>query len=377
MDNPLLKLEALGQSIWMDFIRRSTLTSGDLKRLIDEDGLSGVTSNPSIFEKAIAQGTEYDDEIGSLARQGKPVKMIYEALTIEDIRMTADIFRPVYDRLEGRDGFVSLEVSPHLAHDTVGTLVEARHLWQEVNRPNLFIKVPATKEGLPAIQQLIAEGINVNITLLFGLPRYGQVVEAYLAGLEALFRQRKALDRVASVASFFLSRIDVLLDPVLEKLMQEKGPWAALAAELHGQSAIASAKVAYQNFQEIFAGPRFRSLARQGARAQRLLWASTSTKNPAYSDVKYIEPLIGPETINTLPLETIDAYRTHGQPASRLSEGAEEARRTLADLAKAGIALDQSTQQLEDEGVKKFNDAYDQLMAVLSEKSKVVEHSHR
>jgi transaldolase len=367
-ENPLVTLESFGQSLWMDFIRRDTVTSGELKRLIEQDGITGVTSNPSIFEKAIGGSHDYDDQIRNLARQGKSSDDIYQAITIQDIQMAADVFRPVFNRTHGGDGYVSLEVSPRLAHDTAETIKEAQRLWNAVERPNLMIKVPGTKEGLPAIEQLIGEGLNINITLLFGLPRYQQVAEAYLAGLEALAGRGKAVDKAASVASFFLSRIDVLLDPLLEKKINEAGPNAGLAAELHGQAAIASAKAAYGMYRELFYSPRFNRLARLGARTQRLLWASTSTKNPAYSDVKYVEPLVGVDTINTLPIETIDAYRQHGKPSLQLDQGMAEARRTLKDLGKLGIKLDAVTQQLEDEGVDKFNKALDQLMAVINEK---------
>jgi transaldolase len=367
-DNPLLKLEAFGQSIWMDFIQRGMIASGQLKQLVEEDGLCGVTSNPSIFEKAIAGSHDYDDAIRALVLEGKSVDQIYDALTVQDIQRATDLFRPVYDRLDGKDGFVSLEVSPRLAHDTAGTIADARRLWVAVDRPNVMIKVPGTIEGLPAIQQLIGEGINVNITLLFGLPRYRQVAEAYLAGLEILAAQGKPLESVASVASFFLSRIDVLLDPTLEKLMATDKSKAEFAKTFHGQVAIFSAKAAYQIYQEIFASERFGKLKAQGARTQRLLWASTSTKNPAYSDLKYVEALIGPETIDTIPLETLAAYRDHGKPASHLNEDGVQAADTLRRLSEAGIDLDAVTQQLEDEGVQKFVKAFDVLMNTLKEK---------
>ncbi len=287
---------------------------------------------------------------------------------MEDIRWAADLFRPTYDRLNGADGFVSLEVSPGLAHDTAGTIAEARRLWAAVDRPNLFIKVPSTKEGLGAIEQLIGEGINVNITLLFGLPRYREVIEAYLSGLEKLAQAGGSLERVASVASFFLSRIDVLVDPMLEKLMQAGGASEEIAGSLHGQAAIASAKMAYQIYKELFGSERFMRLAQKGARSQRVLWASTSTKNPKYSDVKYVEPLIGPDTINTVPIETLDAYRDHGKPAATVEEAVQDARAVLEGLNQVGIDIDQVTQQLEDEGVEKFNKALDQLMSSLKEK---------
>ena len=366
--NPLLVLETFGQSVWLDFLRRNALDNGEIQGLIDQDGVSGLTSNPSIFEKAIAGSHDYDNSIRSMSLEGKSIDEIYRALTVEDIQHAADLLRPTYDRSEGGDGFVSLEVSPKLAHDTAGTITEARHLWTAVNRPNLLIKVPGTREGLPAIQQLIGEGINVNITLLFGLPRYRAVAEAYLAGLETLAAQGKPLNRIASVASFFLSRIDVLIDPLLAKMSTQGGPASEMLAGLQGQAAIASAKAAYQIYLELFGSPRFQKLSQQGAHPQRLLWASTSTKNPAYSDVKYVEPLIGPQTINTMPPETIVAYRAHGSPASRLEEGTQAAHQALEGLRQAGLDLDALTQQLEDEGVLKFSQAFEQLMAALQAK---------
>jgi transaldolase len=366
--NPLLKLESLGQSIWLDSISRPMLTSGALKRLIEEDGLSGVTSNPAIFEKAIAETNDYDEAIRSLAIDGKGVDEIYEHLVVHDIKLTADQLRPIYDRLEGRDGFVSLEVSPLLAHDTEGTVAEAHRLWAAVDRPNMFIKVPATTEGLPAIRRLISDGININITLLFGLSRYRQVVQAYLAGLEDRVVQGKPIDRVASVASFFLSRIDTMIDPILERKFEEGGRKGMLAKALRGEVAVSSAKAAYRIFKEIYNSASFTYLSQQGGRVQRLLWASTSTKNPAYSDVKYVEPLIGSETINTLPMETLRAYRDHGKPAVRLSTDLAKAERILKSLPDIGINLDQVTHSLEDEGVEKFIKPFDLLMAMLSEK---------
>jgi transaldolase len=371
-ENPLLKLSAFGQSIWLDYIRRQMIDAGELKKLIDEDGLKGVTSNPAIFQKAIAGSADYDEAIRTLAQAGKSVEAIYQVLTVEDVQRAADLFRPTYDRMAGQDGFVSLEVNPHLAHNTQGTVAEARLLWQALARPNVLIKVPATQAGLPAIRQLISEGINVNITLLFGLPRYREVAEAYIAGLEARAAQGQPLNRVASVASFFLSRIDVLLDPRLEKLAAAGGPQAQTARDLIGQVAIASAKKAYRIYQEIFGSARFQKLAAPGARVQRLLWASTSTKNPAYPDLKYVEPLIGADTINTLPPDTLEAYRDHGDPAARLTEGVDRAVGNLARLPELGIDLDQATQQLEDEGVEKFNQPFDSLMATLEGKRREV-----
>ena len=366
--NPLLGLETFGQSVWLDFLSRNALDSGEIQRLIDEDGVSGLTSNPSIFEKAIAGSHDYDKAIYSMAHDGKSSREIYEALTIRDIQHAARLFRPIYGHLEGGDGFVSLEVSPKLAHDTTGTIAEAHHLWAAVNRPNLLIKVPGTREGLPVIRQLVGEGINVSITLLFGLPRYREVVEAYLDGLEILVAHGKPLTRVRSVASFFLSQIDTLIDPILEKKRLEGGPGAEVAAGLHGQVAIASAKAAYQIYKEYFGGERYRKLAKMGARSQHVVWASTGTQNPEYSDVKYIEPLSGCETINTMPYETLDAYRQHGKPAATVEEGVQEAYRVLEALPQVGIDLDALTQQLEEDGVAKFNQAFDQLMAALKAK---------
>ena len=366
--NPLLRLEALGQSVWLDDLTRNKLDDGEIKQLIDRDGLSGLTSNPSIFEKALSGSHAYDNAIHTAVLNNKSAEETYQSITFEDIQRAADLFRPLYDRLAGADGFVSLEVSPKLAHDTPGTVAEARKFWTAVNRPNLFIKVPATREGLPAIQQLIGEGINVNITLLFGLVRYQEVADAYLGGLETLATQGKPLAQVSSVASFFLSRIDVLVDPLLEKLpVGEKKAGLNIGA-LHGQVAIASAKVAYQIYKEIFGGERYRKLAPLGARTQRLLWASTGTKNPAYSDVKYVEALIGRETINTMPPETVLAYREHGKPSPQLEKSVPEAYKVLDGLRQVGIDLDALTQQLEDEGVDKFNKAYDELLAALREK---------
>jgi transaldolase len=362
-ENPLRKLEAFGQSIWLDFIRRGVLDSGELAQLIEDDGLGGVTSNPAIFQKAIAETGDYDEAIRALAQHS--AEEIYNRLTVEDIRRTADLFRPIHEKTGGRDGFVSLEVSPHLARDTAATLLEARRLWREVGRPNVMIKIPGTREGLPAIQQLIGEGLNINVTLLFGLPRYREVAEAYLTGLEERAAEKRPLQGVSSVASFFLSRIDVLVDPLLERTVQEGGPAALLASELRGEVAIASAKAAYQIYRELFGGERFRKLAEKGAFSQRLLWASTGSKNPEYSDVKYVEALIGPETVNTVPLETLAAYHDHGRPEARLMEGGMEAMGRLERLPEVGIDLDALTRQLEDEGQEKFVKPFDSLMKSL------------
>jgi transaldolase / glucose-6-phosphate isomerase len=363
--NPLLKVREFGQSIWLDFLRRKLISSGELKGLIEEDGLRGITSNPSIFDKAIAGSHDYDVDIRGLALQGKSAEEIYEVLTIKDVQDAADLFRPLYNASGGESGFVSLEVNPHLAHDVEGTVSEARRLWKELDRPNVFIKVPATMEGLECIRRLIGEGININVTLLFGLPRYRQVAQAYILGLEDRAKAGKPLETISSVASFFLSRIDVLVDPMLEKTMDSGGNKASLSEKAHGQVAIASAKEAYQMYKEIFGGERFRKLQEKGARPQKVLWASTSTKNPNYPDIKYVEPLIGPQTINTLPHETLDAYRDHGDPAPRLEENIETAREVLGRLPELGIDIDQVTQRLEDEGIEKFNRPFDDLVANL------------
>ena len=366
--NPLKQVEALGQSIWLDYIRRDLITSGELRRLIEEDGLRGMTSNPAIFEKAIVASHDYDADIQTMALQGKSATEVYAALSQRDVQSAADEFRALYDKTDGRDGYVSLEVNPRLAHDTNGTLEEARRLWVALNRPNVFIKVPATDEGLPAIQQLISEGINVNVTLLFGLPRYRQVAEAYIAGIEARAGQGKSVKHVASVASFFLSRIDSMVDPLLENLIAQGGKDEAVAKKVHGQVAIASAKMAFQIYKELFICARFKKLTVLGARAQRLLWASTGTKNPAYSDVKYIEALIGPDTVNTIPVETLNAFRDHGNPKFRLEQNVAEADWIINELHEMGIRLVQMTQRLENEGVEKFNLPFDKLMDSLAER---------
>jgi transaldolase len=367
--NPLKTLGTFGQSIWLDYIRRDLITSGQLRRLIEEDGLRGMTSNPSIFEKAIVDSHEYDQDIRTMASQGKGVNAIYETLSQRDVQSAADEFRSVYDKTAGLDGYVSLEVNPHLARDTKGTVAEAQRLWKMLARPNVFIKVPATTEGLSAIQELISEGINVNVTLLFGLPRYRQVADAYLAGLAARTASGKPINHVASVASFFVSRIDGLVDPLLEKIIGQGGDKADLAKTVRGQVAIASAKMAYQLYKEMFGSARFKTLADRGARAQRLLWASTSTKNPDESDVKYVEALIGPDTVNTAPLETLDAYRDHGDPKPRLEQDIAEARLVMERLQKLGINIDLVTQQLEDDGVMKFNKPFDKLLQTLASTS--------
>jgi transaldolase len=366
--NPLREAAEFGQSIWLDYLSRRILTSGELVSLIQEDGLKGVTSNPTIFEKAIGQSDDYDAAIAELASHDMSPAEIYEALVVDDIRLTADLLRPVYDRLDGRDGFVSLEVSPHLAHDTAGTVLEARRLWARVARPNLFIKVPGTWEGVAAFRQLIAEGININVTLLFGIPRYRAIAEAYLDGLSDRVPRGLPLERVSSVASFFLSRIDVLVDPLLDQIKAQGGTRGEMAASLRGQVAIACAKVAYKQYRDLVAGPRYQALVPRGAQPQRVLWASTGTKDKSYSDVKYVDALIGPETVNTMPLETINAFRDHGDPVPRLEAGVQAAMGVLGRLAELGVDLQAVTRQLEDEGVEKFIKPYDKLLDTIGKK---------
>ncbi len=360
--NPLVKVGSFGQGVWLDYIHRHLIESGELKGLIVEDGLRGITSNPSIFDEAIEGSEAYDEVIRGLGRKGKSAAEIYETLATEDVGRAADILRPVFDKLSGRDGFVSIEVNPHLARGEEATVEEARLLWKRLSRPNVMIKVPATAEGLKAIRRLIAEGMNVNATLLFGLPRYRLVAEAFISGLEDRVARGLTVAGIASVASFFLSRMDVMVDPMLEKAGTAEG------GELRGQVAIASAKVAYQMYKEIFGAERFRSLARRGAQPQRLLWASTGSKDPRYSDLKYVEALIGPETVNTMPMKTLKAYRDHGNPEPRLEEGLAEAQKCLAKLAPLGINIDEVTRGLEEEGIEKFNKPFDSLMSNIQKK---------
>lgn len=366
--NRLQTLAFHGQSIWLDFTRREFVATGALRRLIDEDALTGVTSNPAIFAEAFRHGTDYDDQIRHTAERGLSAIETFEEIAIADIRAVADELRGVFDRTEGRDGYVSLEVSPHLAHDTEGTVAQAREFWGRVDRPNLFIKIPATVAGLPAIRRTIAAGINVNITLLFSLPRYRAVLEEYLIGLEERDAAALPLAPVASVASFFLSRIDLLVDPQLEQIAQREPRLARQARALQGRAAIACAKQAYQIFKEVHAANRFQLLALTGARPQRVLWASTSAKRPGERDVRYVEPLIGRDTINTLPLKTLEAFRDHGDPTPRLEDDLEEARTTLRELGEIGIDLEAVGRQLETEGVKKFNEPFDDLLAGLEHK---------
>jgi transaldolase/glucose-6-phosphate isomerase len=366
--NPLKALLDYGQSMWLDYIRRDLLTTGKLKTMIEDDGLRGMTSNPSIFEKAIGESHLYDDLLKSLAsRPDLNATSRYEQIAIRDIQDAADALKPVYENSKFRDGYVSLEVSPLLALKTQETIDEGRRLWKTVNRENVMIKVPGTAEGLPAIRQLISEGININVTLLFAQEVYEKVAEAYIAGLEDLAKKGGNLKKMAGVASFFISRIDTLVDSLIEdKLKATKdAQQQTLLKSLLGKVAIANGKLTYQRYQRIFSGPRWEAVASNGAQTQRVLWASTSTKNPAYRDVMYVEELIGPDTVDTMPPATIDAFREHGRLRNSLTEDVAGAQKVMDDLAKAGISIKEVTTKLTDDGVKLFADAFHKLLAVV------------
>jgi transaldolase / glucose-6-phosphate isomerase len=366
--NPLRQLLDYGQSMWLDYIRRDLFTTGKLKQLITEDGLRGMTSNPSIFEKAIGDSSLYDDILRSLAsRKDLTTTAIYEQIAIRDIQDAADALRPVYEESKFRDGYVSLEVSPYLARKTQETIDEARRLWTAVKRDNVMIKVPGTAEGLPAIRQLIGEGININVTLLFAQEVYVKVAEAYIAGLEDLADRGGNLKKMASVASFFISRIDTMVDSKLdEKLKTTSDPkQQALLKSLMGKVAIANGRLTYQRYQRIFSGPQWQALAAKGAQTQRVLWASTSTKNPNYRDVMYVEELIGPDTVNTMPPATVDAFLDHGRLRNSLTEDVPGAAKVMDDLAHTGISMKEVTDKLTEDGVKLFADAFDKLLAAV------------
>jgi transaldolase/glucose-6-phosphate isomerase len=372
--NPLKELLVFGQSVWLDYIRRNLFTTGELARLVNEDGLRGMTSNPAIFEKAIAGSTDYAEELQELAkRKDLDAKGVYEQLAIHDIQKAADVLKSVYVESKRRDGYVSLEVSPGLAHRTPETIEEARRLWKAVGRENLMIKVPGTVEGIPAFQQLIGEGINVNVTLLFAQDVYEDVAEAYIAGLETFAKAGGDVSRMASVASFFVGRIDTLVESKIGALLKDPALTSdrqTLLPSLMGKVAIANAKLAYQSYKQIFARPRWQALASRGGQTQRVLWASTSTKNPAYRDVLYVEELIGPDTVNTIPPATLDAFRDHGRVRASLEEDVDGVRRTMDDLERAGISMKQVTDQLTDEGVKLFEKAFDELLATVEKSVK-------
>lgn len=357
--NNLNQIQGLGQRIWLDSFDRKMLNSGALKKMAEEDGISGITSNPSIFEKAIRNSTDYDLDIQSLLKRKRDYDDLFFAIAVKDIQRACDLFSPVYEKSKGEDGFASIEVSPHLAYDTEGTIRQARELWKAVDRKNVMIKIPATAEGLPAIRKCTGEGININVTLLFGLSRYAEVVEAYLSGLEDRMQLNKPIDQIKSVASFFLSRIDTLIDPVLKS----RG-----FHNLVGEVAIASAKKAYDVYKGSFYSKRFKALEDIGAKRQFLLWASTSTKDPAFSDTKYLSALIGPETINTLTPETLAAFRDHGQAESHLEDDIEKASGVLHTLKEANIDMDAVTQRLEEEGIEKFNIAFSEIIDSIKSK---------
>ena len=363
--NPLVQLHQLGQSIWLDDIGKKMLNDGSLASLIKDDAVAGVTSNPAILAHSITGDPLYAQAIKDLLPKVKSSMEIYEALAIDDLQRAADLFRPLYDREEGKDGFVSLEVSPHLAFDTEGSIQDARRLWGRLDRPNAFIKIPGTEPGIAAIRQVIADGISVNVTLLFSPERYRAVANAYIEGLEKRVAEKKPVDRVASVASFFLSRIDSNVDPKLDKLAASG---QAAAKELRGQAAIANAAHAYTIYQELIASPRWQALAKAGARPQRLLWASTSAKDKAYSPIKYVEELIGPNTVNTAPLETINAYRQTGKPQLSLQRHLGQSKGIRDGLNKLGIDLDEVARQLEEEAVRKFVEPFDKLQGWLEER---------
>jgi transaldolase len=358
--NPLLRLVEMGQSVWYDYITRDLLASGELNRLIVEDGLRGMTSNPTIFDKAISGSRLYDDDIRKLADKGKSAGEIFEALAVADVRAACDAFLPLYQRTRGADGLVSLEVSPALAHDAEATAHEAERLWSAVGRPNAMIKIPGTRAGLPAITRSIAAGISVNVTLLFSVERHAEVIEAFAAGLEQRLDRSLPIGTIASVASFFVSRVDGKVDPFLDR--------SGASASLRGTAAIANACLAYRLFEESLERPRWKRLLAAGAQPQRPLWASTSTKDPEYPDTYYVEALIAPRTVNTLPPETLTAYRDHGNPAVRIQEGVAAAPAKLDALKRAGVDLDQVTRELEVEGVEKFAASYRSLLAAIDAK---------
>jgi transaldolase len=380
-DNPLTRLAGLGQSVWYDYIRRDLYQGGELERLIAEDGLKGMTSNPSIFEKAIAASELYDDDVRREAAAGKSPVDIFEALAVEDVRHAADVFRPVYEASGGTDGFVSIEVGPHLALDTQGSLLEARRLWKACDRPNVMVKIPGTEPGVPAIRQCLTEGININVTLLFSVPRHRQVMEAYLQAMEARVAAGQPVDRIRSVASFFVSRVDTNVDKKLDAIAKagdRSDDDRAKAKSIRGKVGIANARLAYQAFREIFGGERnqggerFAKLKAKGVAVQRPLWASTSTKDPSLPDLYYVEALIGPDTVDTIPPETFAAYKDHGDPKVRIEDDLDGARAAFAGLAELGV--DESTvyQELEDEGIKKFADSFDQLLKAVEGKEAAI-----
>ncbi len=370
MSNPLRELNKLGQSVWYDNLNRDLLVSGKLQKMVDEDGVSGGTSNPSIFEKAIAAGDAYDEQIRELAGRGAGIPEMFDALTVADVQQSADVFRASYEATSGADGYASLEVSPHLASDTQATIDAARRLFRALNRPNVMIKIPGTQEGLPAIEQCLSDGLNINVTLLFSVENYEQVANAYISALEKRAQRGEPVSGIASVASFFVSRVDTLTDEKLKAKIDDASTEDQKTAlrSLMGQAAVANAKIAYEKYKEIFSGPRWEALAAKGARVQRCLWASTSTKNPDYRDVIYVEELIGPDTINTLPQNTLDAFREHGRVALTLEKGVEEAHAAIGRVEEAGVSFRAVTDELQTQGVKLFIDSFDKAVGSIVQK---------
>ena len=373
MKNPLNRLHDLGQSIWLDYLRRDMLQGGEQARLIREDDLTGQTSNPTIFQKAIAESDLYDEDIRT-AGAGRDASSILESIIVEDIRSAADLFRPVYDRTGGEDGFISVEVSPDLAWDTQGSIDEARRLWKAIERPNLMVKIPGTAEGLPAIRDCLAEGININITLLFSVDRYHEVMDAWFEAMERRLGRGEPIDRIASVASFFVSRVDTKVDKrIAERLARVPDDERSRLEALEGKIGIDNARIAFEAYERRFGDERFAALAAAGARPQKPLWASTSTKNPDYPDVYYAEALLAPGTVNTLPPETLDAYRDHGDPRVRIHEDLDGAHRRLKELDEVGIDFGTVLEELEKEGVEKFSDSWHELLETIEEKQKQVQ----
>ena len=369
MSERMHELHQAGQSVWLDYIDRTMLSNGELEAFITEDALMGMTSNPTIFEKALAEGTAYDEQVSSVGAS-TPVSEAFETIAATDVRNACDVFRGVYDKTKAVDGYVSLEVSPKLARDTAGTIAEAKRLWKLVDRPNLMIKVPGTAEGAPAVEELIAAGINVNVTLLFAIEAHAKVIESYLAGLEQRVAKGEPVDRIASVASFFVSRVDSAVDKQLDEKAANASHDKARAAiqELCGKAAIANAKLAYELFEHSFSGARWEALSKRGAMVQRPLWASTSTKNPAYRDVMYVEQLIGPNTVNTLPPATLEAFRDHGEVRVTVNENVEGARKILSEIESRGISMEKVTEKLLDDGIASFAKSYETLLAGLDKK---------
>jgi transaldolase len=374
--NPLKRLVELGQSVWYDYIRRDLYRGSELRRLIEEDGLRGMTSNPTIFEKAIAETDLYDEDMRRLASSGANSATIFESLAVEDVRRAAETFQPVYDTTGGDDGFVSIEVRPQLARDTEGSIAEARRLWKACDRPNVMVKIPATEEGIPAIRRCLSEGININITLLFSVPRYRQVMEAYLEAMDERVAARQPVAHIRSVASFFVSRVDTNADKKLDGIASDEGRAdreRQLARDLRGKVAIANARIAYQAFQEVFEGSRFARLKEKGVRLQRPLWASTSTKDPAYPDLYYVEALVAPDSVNTMPPETFRAYRDQGDPKVRIHDDLPAAHSVFQGLAELKIDEQRISRELEAEGAEKFFDSYDRVLKAVEKKEELID----